>query len=251
MAKDTLTLALDGKVTLGDFNVALHEFTALVNDLTNEIAGGADIDWIIEDLQAGSALTTILGSYEDVLEVENVVNAYEEVGIALESGENIPFSRSIGRRANKIANILNGQVTAIRFHTADHDSFITQRIKKGQKPQPIKYSFGSVKGAVQTLSMRGHLRFTIWDEIFDKAVNCYLDEGQEETMRSVWGNDAIVSGKVGRQPDTGLPVVVREISDVQVIPRIDPDSYRQARGVIPWSVGQEKPEEVIRRLRNG
>jgi hypothetical protein len=99
--------------------------------------------------------------------------------------------------------------------------------------------------------MRGQLRFTLWDDIFDKGVSCFLDEGQEEKMRSVWGKPAIISGRIGRQPDTGLPVSVRDISDIQVIPEIDPGSYRNLRGAIPWKEGQKRPEEIIMDLKNG
>jgi len=146
---------------------------------------------------------------------------------------------------------LNGRITAIRFETQEKDNFITSKSSIGKKSQSIKHSMGTVKGIVQSLTMRNQLKFTIWDALFDKGVTCYLDKGQEEIMREVWGKKVIISGRIGRHPETGLPVVIRQISDIQVIPEIEPGSYRRARGVIPWKEGIERPEDVIRRLRNG
>jgi len=251
VTKNSLTLALEGDVSLSDFSKALHDFTSLVDELTNEVARGANIDWLIEELYSGSAVTTIHGIYEDIIVVENVVTAFENIGEALATGQDIPYSQEVKNKAGAITRILDGRITAIRFETAEKDSFISGKSTEGIKSEPIKYSYGTVKGIVQTLSMRRRLNFTLWDAIFDKAVNCYLQEGQEENMREVWGKRAVVSGKIGRQPDTGFPVVVREIKNIEILKDMEPGSYKRARGVIPWKKGYEKPEDIIRRLRDG
>lgn len=251
MANTILTLALEGDISLSDFSRALRDLTSLISELTNEVAMGANIDWAVEELYVGSAVTTIHGFYEDIDKVENVVNAYENIGEALATGEDIPYSDRVKSKASSITKILDGRVTAIRFETAQKDSFISGKPTEGFKTKPIKYSHGTVKGTVQTLSMRRQLRFTLWDALFDKAVNCYLKEGQEEDMREVWGKRAIVSGKIGRQPETGHPVVVREISDIEIAKVVEPGSYKHAKGVIPWKEGDEKSEDIIRRLRDG
>jgi hypothetical protein len=105
-----------------------------------------------------------------------------------------------------------------------------------------------VRGRVQTLSSRGRLRFTLYDALYDKAVSCYLAEGQEDIMRDAWGHVALVEGWVTRDPATDRPLSIRGIERVTLLPEGDPHGYRRARGAV---LGRELPEAIIRRLRDG
>lgn len=101
---------------------------------------------------------------------------------------------------------------------------------------------------MQTLSSRGGLRFTLYDLLHDKAVSCYLAEGYEEIMRDLWGKIATVEGLVTRDPLSGRPLAVRQITTVTPKPDL-PISYRDARGAAPSLTGL-LPEHPIRRLRD-
>ncbi len=250
MAKNTLTLALEGDVSLAKFARAMQDFNGLVGELSREVASAATIEWAIQELYGGSAVATILGTYTDPVEVEKVVDAYEIVGNSLAAGEEIPYSPKVRKKANSLTGLIAGGITAIRFETAEKDAFISGKAVGETTARAIKYSRGTVKGIVQTLSMRKTLSFTLWDALFDKSVNCYLQAGQEEIMRNVWGKKAVVSGRVGRQPETGRPVVVREVKNIIVVEEAAPGSYRRAKGAIPWEKEEETPEEIIRRLRD-
>jgi hypothetical protein len=250
MEKDTLTLALEGDVALGDFAKAMQQFTALVNALSQEVSKDAKVEWIVQELYTSSAVATVQGFSDVEGVVRGVVDAYEEVGDALAHGEDIPFSYNVIKEANALTGILNGRITSIRFETADRDALVTGKTTTGQKSRPIKYSFGTVKGVVQMLTMRNRLRFTLYDVLFDKAVSCYLQEGHEEIMRSAWGKRAVVSGRVGREAEHGRPVVVREVRGIRVLKDVEPGSYKRARGAIPWKEGDEPAEVTIRRLRD-
>ena len=59
MPKDTITLALNGDISLGDFSKAVQGFLNLVTGLRSDIAKDASIEWFIEDLEAGSAIATV------------------------------------------------------------------------------------------------------------------------------------------------------------------------------------------------
>ena len=50
---------------------------------------------------------------------------------------------------------------------------------------PNLVTYGAIEGRVQSLSQRKGLRFTLYYQEFDRAVSCYLSEGQEERMRVV------------------------------------------------------------------
>lgn len=248
MDKDTLTLALEGDIALDDFAKAMERFTALVKALSQEIDSEAKVEWWIKELYSGSAFATVQGFSEAEGAVSRIVDAYAEVGDALSRGEAAPFSYPVRDKATKLVKILNGRITYMRFETADRDVLITG--KTSTAGQPIKYSFGTVKGMVQTLTMRRSLKFTLYDVLFDKAVSCYLKQEHEEVMRSSWGKRAVVSGKVGREPERGRPVVVREVRNIRILEDVKPGSYRRARGAIPWKEGDEPAEVTIRRLRD-
>lgn len=250
MPKDTLTFVLEGEVMLNSFARALNEFNALLNNLSEEVGGNAGIEWLVEELYSGSAVATFQGIYPDGKVVETIVNAYEVVGEALSTGGEIPYSEAVRRSAWNITGLLNSKITSMRFETPEREFIISSKTLGGAKTAPMKYSLGTVKGTIQTLSMRRKLSFTIWDSLFDKPVNCYLKEGEEERMRKAWGKRAVVSGKIGRQAETGRPIVIREVKSIHILEDIEPGKYRHARGALTWKEGDEKPEDAVRRLRN-
>jgi len=250
MAKETLTLALEGDVALDDFAGALANLNSLLNQLSREVTKDAEIAWLIDELYAGSAVATFRGINGDTTTVENVVNAYEEVGDSLQAGRDIPYSTTVQRHARDLISVLDGRVTEVRFQTATKDIVIVSKpLGEGQIAQ-LKYAWGSVKGTVETLSMRKKLSFTLWDSLYDKPVGCYFQEGQEDTMRNAWGKRVFVSGRVGRRVETGRPVVIRDVKKIRLFEDVAPGSYRRAKGVFPWSSNSELPEDIIRRLRN-
>ena len=250
MAKETLTFALEGDITLASFASALSEFNLLLGNLSKEVGNDSPVDWVIEELYAGSATATFHGIYDDVKIVETIVEAYEEVGDALSSGRDIPFSEAIRKNCRNITSVLNGKVTALRFETPARDFIISGKSQIGEKAPPMNYSLGTVKGTIQTLSMRKKLNFTVWDSLFDKPVSCYISEGQEELLRRSWGKRAIVTGRIGRQAESGRPVVIREVKSIEIVDLPEHGSYKHARGVLPWKQGDEKPEVILRRMRN-
>lgn len=250
MTKDTLTLGLEGDIGLEDFAQAIGRFTGLIDALSKELSREAEIEWMIEDLYSSSAVATVRGICETRDAVARVVDAYVQVGDALAAGAGIPFSTEVRREATALTDVLDGRISSIRFETPERDVIITGKPSVGLRPGAVQYSLGTVKGTVQTLTMRRGLKFTLYDALFDKAVSCYLTEEQQERMREVWGKRAAVSGRVGRDPQYGRPMVVRDVTDIAVLKPPEPGSYKRARGVIPWKMDDEPPEDVIRRLRD-
>lgn len=249
MTKDLLTFAMEGDVDLQEFAGAINNLNLLLSQLSKEVGGNAKIDWMIDELHAGSAVATFKGLYPELVIIENVVNAYEVVGEALAAGYEIPFSETVKKYTAALTNSLNGKVTALRFETPEKDFLISGKVQ-GEKTAPIKYAYGIVKGTVETLSKHKRLNFTLWDSLFDRPVHCYFKEGEEENMRTVWGKKAVVSGRVGRQPGTGRVVIVREVNYVRAIEDVEAGSYRRARGALTWGKGDESAEDMIRRLRD-
>ena len=251
---DTVTLALQGEVTLDAFSRAVLHFSRLVDALAADLAARDALRWVITELEAGSAIMTARG-VGDQIAVSSVSAAYVGVGKALERGDTSSLPERVREEAREIIAVIDGGVEAVRFETAEADATIRSLEEAFGKsgapeapaPQPVAY--GGVTGRVQTLSSRGGLRFTLYDVLFDRAVSCYLAEGQEEIMRDVWGRMAVVEGLVTRDRVTGRPQVIRNVRGVTVVREADPDAYLASRGVLQRDPAGPSPEETIRELR--
>jgi len=252
MPDDTVTISLQGTdVPLPTFVAAMQHFAKLMTHLANELAEGAAIQWIVDDLQKGSALVRLRARADDVRAVDRVIHAYDAVGQSLALHQVPPFSRGVMRESRAIVRVLGTDVPSVIFHTAIQDNIIEGPWKtKVPKTSRAQVAYGSVKGRVQTLTNRGDLKFTLYDTLYDRAVYCYLREGQEEMMRDLWGKKAIVEGRVSREPLTARPIAIRDIMTVESIPEVLPGSYRDARGVLAHEPGDFTPEQLIRQMRD-
>ncbi len=256
MAPDTITLVLEGDVTFETFATAVKSLHSLVHALTAEEGDG--IEWRIEDLQPGSALVTITGSSPQSERVERVVRGYNDVGRALSENVQIGRGRKISRPAMELGRLVGNGVKRIRFETQEETVILNN--PPGGKPRAAKNSlnlpgnvkavaFGAVEGEVQTLTKRNVLRFTLYDVLADRPVSCYLQSGQEDIMREVWGKHAIVEGLVNRNPADGHPIAVRQVS--KITPISEEGDYTKARAILLLKPDAELPEVTIRRLRDG
>ena len=250
MAKETLTLALEGEVTLDEFAKAIGNLNLLLNQLAKEVTKNADVSWLIDELYAGSAVATFRGVNDDLSAVESIVNAYEDVGDSLQTRRTFSYSSTAERYAHDLVSIIDHRITSVRFETSEKDFVIDSRPTANIQEPQIKYAWSSVKGKIETLSERKKLSFTLWDSLYDKPVSCYFREEQKDTMRNAWGKRAIVSGKVGRRTETGRPIVIREMRQIRLLDDVEPGSYRKAKGVFPWEPNSELPEDTLGRLRS-
>ena len=254
MADDSVTLALDGEISLRDFGIAVQSLQELVQALGVEVARGVSIAWFVEHLDSSSAIVTVRAESDDDRAVREVTQEYLAVGRALEAGEAPHYSFDVVRPALEIAGLINGAIGFARFETAEAEAIVRASVAPSEPADRTAglrlIAFGAVEGVVQTLSSRKGLRFTLFDSVHDKAVSCYLHEDQEELMRDAWGRRALVEGSVSREPETGRPLSVRQISHVEIIPDYPAGSYRAARAVSPRRPGDPAPEEAIRQVRD-
>ena len=230
---------------LGQFHEGIHRFRQLVEALTPR----KGVKWVVEDLQPGSAVITLRGVSESPDKVEKIVSDYGNIGKSLETNTQLHYNRRVQRAAERVQDVAE-TVEYVRFETplVDYTVFGVGIVKEDRQS---RVGIGAVTGKVQTLSNRGSLRFNLYDTIHDKAVSCYLQPGQEDLMREVWGRRVRVSGQVSREAVTGLPKVIRQIQDIETLKEVEPGAYRLAKGAIPRQPGDALPEEVVRQLRDG
>ena len=257
MSKDTLTLALNGDVSLQDFAEAIRDFFEIVSGLKNDVAKEAPIEWLVTDLEAGSAIATVRGVTEDdkaIQAIERVVDAYLDLGQSIQQERPLNYSQPVKSAARKLFSLINGRIKSVRFETVDKD------VEIFAKPVSLRRAMfeavfpegnlGAVRGRVQSMTNRGQLRFTLYDFIDDRAVSCYLAPGSENIMKEVWGKIAMVEGFVRRDPETGRATTVRGVKDIRLIPEYNKNEWREAIGVALNFLENDLPEEVIRRARD-
>lgn len=250
---DTLTLSLDGEVRLADWAVALRELREMIDALAVQLSIDTDLDWVVDDLRASSALATIRG-VGDTEAVQRVVRGYERVGESLEQNKPVPFGPEVSAPANRIAALINGSISSVRFETAARDCIVQARPEAAdvsgeiQSDSSPNEAWGMIEGRIQTVTTRGTLRFTLYDSVFDRAVSCYLSpQHAQDTMLDVWDKMARVEGWIARSPDTGRPYAVRRIQSIAVVGV--PVDFRKARGVLSFD-RTRRPEDMIRKTRD-
>lgn len=264
MASDTITFMLEGDISLASFADAFKSFNNLIVALSTE-EGASNVEWTVVDLAPGSTVATIRGQAMTPEPIERVVRAYESVGRSLQRSEPIQRSARVIRPAMSIGRMIGEKVKTVRFETAEREAVISMRpsIKRMRRrpptptmqwdytPEPAEQvpgAYGAVEGQVQMLTSRHGLRFTLYDSLNDRAVSCYLQPGNEEIMRDVWGKRAIVQGWITRDAASGRPLAIRRVE--RVTPIVAEGDYTAARAILPLGAGDLSPEGRIRRLRD-
>lgn len=251
-ASEILTVALEGPdIPLTSFATAVSALDSLLKTLASEVATESSLAWDVDSLEVGSAIATVRGRVvtgnPDGL--ARVGAAYEAIGDALARQAEIPYSAKVRRHVTALTGVLADHVTAIRLETPDRDFTITTAgTQEARVGRPI-VSLGAVEGRIQTLSNRRSLRFTLYDELDDRAVSCYLRPGEEDMIQKFWGHRALVEGMV-RRDWSGRPTTIRDITDVVLMPERGPDDWLSARGVLAETWDGTPAEDMIRKVRD-
>jgi hypothetical protein len=253
-AEPVLTVALEGPdISLSSFATAVSALDSLLRALGTEVAPGSSLAWDVQALDTGSAVTTVLGRLVsgDPAGPARVTAAFEAIGDALTRQAPIPYSPVVTRHATSLTDVLADHVTAIRLETPERDFTITpgSSTLKGAPPRPPVISLGGVEGRIQTLSNRRSVRFTLYDELDDHAVSCYLNPGEESMIQKFWGLRALVEGTV-RRDSAGRPTTIRDITDVTLLPEHAPDDWLSLKGVWAEAWDGTPAEDTVRKIRD-
>lgn len=251
MKTRTITMTLEGDIQLYHYAEAVRRFANMVSLLSQEVATGVEIRWMLRDLKRNNGTARIVGEHELGRRVEDVVNAFERVADCMLKRERIPFSQSIAFEAMKLVRLIGPQITAIRFEMPYSTVTISGNIEQVidlELSGPLQ-SLGTVKGYVQSITNRGDLHFTLYDAIYDEPVHCYVNPEQAELLRDLWAKRVHVTGRVTRDVETARVVKVTDITEIHV--ETIKGSYKRARGILYEKVPEEPAEMTIRRIRNG
>ncbi len=247
MANDTVLLALNGEASLSEFSTAIGHFNALIKALTAETTGSTDVEWVVDTLQIGSVIVGAHGFAEDTGLVEKVVTGYAVVGQALATRTAIPYSEKVTKPARALTELLNGKIPSLRMETPTTESTVEINYNP-DRPYKPSIAYGRLKGRIKTISLRSGIFMTLADALFDNAISCYLKAEQEDLAREYWGKKVFVSGKISRNPETGKPYSVKEVTNIEIF-ESKPGGFGRAKGVIELEDGQTS-DSVIEKLRN-
>ena len=169
----------------------------------------------------------------------------------------IPYSEDVISNVRAITSFINGHITSVELGTSDVHIVITEPLDEQWQEESKQYTFGAITGIVRTISAwtksytgQPKIRLAVEDAVFGRVVYCYLNDDQGELARKIWRSRVSITGMIFRDPDTGRPIEVRQVKDVQEVEPSRPKSYKQARGILPWHDGDEPSEVTMRRLRD-
>lgn len=251
MPSAELTLALEGVVTLRDFADELKRLHDLTNALAREYADGQTVNWVVSDLQAGSAEATVMAEVDTPETVERLERGYLQVARSLRAEHTLAsIPAPLLKHAQAIVSALNGSITGARFEAGGEAVEIASpAATEGGVPRTGAY--GSLVGQVETLSSHRRLRFTLYEALRGIPVRCYFKEDLFEQVRNAWDRHVQVDGWVVRDASSGYPIEIQRVR--RVIPLDDGDApdFRAALGAIPWKEGMPTAAEAIRQGRDG
>lgn len=240
-------------MSVAAFGSAMGKFSKLLEELNKEVGARGKVEWMLGDLEFGSAIVTGAPVPKTDLAAGLVPTLVASYLATAEEVRQHPgaLTRPALRLVHEITALVSDSDQEAVFETAEGEVvFLPTAPSPTTTPEELPKTFGTVRGRVQTLQQRPGLRFVLYDEFNDKAVTSYLRQGEEERMRDAWGRLAEVTGMVSREPMTGRPISIRDIIDVRVVNDSDPFAFRRARGVLRPAPGAPPAEEVIRRLRD-
>ena len=249
--QDAITLAIDGELDLGLFAAAVDRLKDLTAALSDDLAPNGDVRWRIADLKVGSAVVTLGVESSSDAAVRRVTRGFNDVGAALEGDQRLEFSPRVAKAARRLGELTRQKgVKAVRFQTASRTSTVVKLGPNAKAAVPQRHAWGAVSGRVTSLKKLDGLEFTLTDSVFGVAVTCHLRAGQEDEARCAWDTYVTVSGMVERDPGTGRPRSVRQISQIEQRPGRPRGAWRTARGALPWKPGDPPAEAAIRRVRD-
>lgn len=230
-----IALAFDAKVVHPDiFKRAVNAFIELLKAVSDEAAGeGKKIQWNMS-VEKGSNVVVArpIADTETEYASNLVIDALPNGMRQLQRGTpTVPiyFNDRALHAAKELASVKDGTSKKLDYieirasgkpcDVGERAITSVSRLLGGQHQ-----ALGSIEGRLQTITDRGTLQFVVYDSLFDKGVNCFMDDKIVDKAIKNWRKRVAVSGMVQYDRD-GRPVsirvdVIREFKDVSELPSI-------------------------------
>lgn len=257
MDRDTITLSLDGEVSLEHFRTAIHSLCELVTLLTEQAIPDAKVEWIVSDLRAGSATVAIRGepaSEEAAAAVADVVESMDEIGrnAAQRSYEVwTGYPRAIREHVSTMFGMLNGRVPRAKLG----NWVIEEPVAVDPPETPARPSVRerlALRGKIVTLDNKRGTYFTLKEAFTDRLIRCWPEPRFRDQLAEYWKTGVWVLVEGYYNTFTNKPTLT-EISEIMPLGKAESGGWRRAFGISPRGPGDSKKSvpDLVRKVRDG
>lgn len=217
---------------------AVGAFVDLIQEISGEVGHGKKVQWDMS-VERGSRL--FIARPADVASAAPARLVIKSVSSGLRSLERGTIIAP--PHFNDRALIAAKRLAAL--HDGTERKFSYLRVRSSGKPCEIssrttisvdrlisgqRQAYGTVEGKLQTMTERGGLQFVVYDALFDKGVNCFLEEGTAQSAVHAFGKRVAVSGLVQYDKE-GRPVSIR-VGDIRIFKDVtELPSIKSLRGI--------------------
>lgn len=249
MPKAELTFTIDGDVEIDDFVKRIRKFDAVVRRLLHELKVPRR-DWIITDMDGGSATTTIGATFDSQELVDYIGMSYIELGTEASAERPSVISRFSPKLLSDARAIAasNGHMHDVKFIVGKEEVSLIPESERINLPTR-GLAYGEIRGTAETASIHNRQYFTVFELTRGWPVRCYPKVPDLELLRNTLGTTVIVTGMVRRNMETGRPIDV-QAATIETVESVEPDAWKKAIGLVPVSPDSLSAEDAIRRFRD-
>lgn len=235
-----LTLEIDGSnVTPEKFLRSVRTFFAILTEVTREVGGRPKaVEWRV-NVKQGSNLVQVAPQPGFDPALINIVTS--AVGNGISQLENIEARPDhFNERALKNLRELGSVVGR-----AERDDTI---VKVWVRRDPIRVTeksaanvsgilasehedYGSIEGRLQTVTERGRLQFIVYEQLWDKAIRCYMPDHLTEAAMGAFRARVEVYGLIRYRKD-GQPISIFVDELVKFPPENEIPSFQDVHGIL-------------------
>jgi hypothetical protein len=224
---NAVTLDIDGPVLTPEaFKKAVDAFVDLIREVSGEVAGGNQkIQWDVT-VASGSRLVTAsaIADTATMSYARATVAAINNGIRRLERGFKKPpafFTERALRATRDLANVRQMPSASISYVRLRVNGKKTElNVKVGRTASILigeqSESYGCVEGKLQTVSERGSFQFVVYDDLFDRGVNCFISENLIRDALAAFGKRVAVFGLL-QYDSTGKPISI-QVERIEVFP---------------------------------
>jgi hypothetical protein len=236
---ENITLVFDGTIVTPDtFRRVVSAFVDLLTAVTDKAAGeGKRTVWNMS-VAKGSCVFVAQPVSDTATKntTERVIHAIRDGMKRLEKGTIAPptyFDQKALRAARELASLSNEKrLNYVQFKTAGSPFAISQKTADtASKLLGQHQALGSVEGNLQTISVRGTPQFVVFDSLYDKGVNCFMDEKVMDDAMRAFRKRVTVTGMVQYDKES-RPVSIK-VDTIKVFKDMsERPPIRELRGIL-------------------
>lgn len=249
-----LTLQLVGNHDIDGFASFVTNSRYLIKSLSSSAVKGHrrpvnKLHWYPSSANVNGSITvTYTAETQNPESFEQFEDAFFRVGKSLMYGNTIDYSDSVEKYAKNLKKIVSGEDDSLVFMNQSEEAVIKSKDKPIDKKIATS-SYGTVTGKIETITSRHGLRFVLYDNFFDRAVTCYVNDSEDQDfLANNFLKIVTVDGLVTRDPDTNRPFRITKVRGISVYKK-PKYSWQDAQGVLQLS-NELTPEEHVRKLRD-